>query len=114
MSDDSFLLKAFFGQLDIDQLRIFRDIEPDDNTRELAQRFLEIRKEYPATDLDEQGVIPPKAMDRLKQIGFFGLNVPVELAEWGSTCGSILNWSKRSFPRTCPSALRLWPICRSA
>ena len=83
MSDDSFLLKAFFGHLDIDQLRIFRDIEPDDNTRQLAQRFLEIQKEYPATDLDEQGVIPPKAMDRLKQIGFFGLNVPVEFGGVG-------------------------------
>ena len=89
MSNTSFLLKALSGKLDIDQLRIFQDIEPDDETRELSERFLEIQKEYPATYLDEQGVIPPKAMDRLRQIGFFGLNIPVEFGGVGLNCGSI-------------------------
>ena len=78
MSDDSFLINAFDGHLGIDRLRVFRDIEPDDKTRQLTRQFHEIQEEYPAAYLDAKGVIPPEAMDRLKQIGFFGLNVPVE------------------------------------
>ncbi|MGD8269980.1 MAG: hypothetical protein PVH69_07375, partial [Desulfobacterales bacterium] len=75
MSDDSFLINAFDGHLGIDRLRVFRNIEPDDKTRQLTRQFHEIQEEYPAAYLDAEGVIPPEAMDRLKQIGFFGLNV---------------------------------------
>ncbi|MGD9243178.1 MAG: acyl-CoA dehydrogenase family protein, partial [Desulfobacterales bacterium] len=78
MSDDSFLINAFDGHLGIDRLRVFRNIEPDDKTRQLTRQFHEIQEEYPAAYLDAEGVIPPEAMDRLKQIGFFGLNIPVE------------------------------------
>ena len=78
MRDDTFLINAIFGVLDIGRLRVFRDIEPDDKTRRLIRQFREIQKEYPAAYLDAKGVIPPEAMGRLKQIGFFGLNVPVE------------------------------------
>ncbi len=83
MRDESFLVKAFSGQLDINQLRIFRDIEADDKNRPLIHQFLDMQKEYPAAVLDEKGVIPPDAMDRLKQIGFFGLNIPVEFGGVG-------------------------------
>ena len=83
MRDDTFSINAIFGVLDIDRLRVFRDIEPDDKTRQLIQQFREIQKEYPAAYLDAKGGIPPEAMDRLKQIGFFGLNVPVEFGGLG-------------------------------
>jgi acyl-CoA dehydrogenase family protein 9 len=78
MGDDSFLMNAFDGHIGIDRLRVFRDIEPDDKTRQLTRQFHAIQDEYPAAYLDAKGVIPPEAMDRLKQIGFFGLNVPAE------------------------------------
>jgi acyl-CoA dehydrogenase family protein 9 len=83
MGDDSFLMNAFAGHLGIDRLRVFRDIEPDDKTRQLTRQFHAIQDEYPAAYLDAKGVIPPEAMDRLKQIGFFGLNVPVEFGGSG-------------------------------
>ena len=76
MGDKSFLLKAYSGDLNIDQLRVFQDIEMDDRSHGLIQRFLELQEEYPAAVLDEKGVIPPEAMERLRQIGFFGLNIP--------------------------------------
>ena len=76
MGDKSFLLKAYSGDLNIDQLRVFQDIEIDDRSHQQIQRFLELQEEYPAAVLDEKGVIPPEAMDRLRQIGFFGLNIP--------------------------------------
>jgi len=83
MSNISFLLKAFSGHLDSNQLQAFRDIEPDDKTRKLIQRFLGVQKEYSATYLDEKGVIPPEAMERLREIGFFGLNIPAEFGGVG-------------------------------
>lgn len=83
MSNGSFLLKAFSGHLDINQLRVFRDIETDDKNRPLIRQFLDMQKEYPAAVLDEKGVIPLDAMNRLKQIGFFGLNIPVEFGGVG-------------------------------
>jgi acyl-CoA dehydrogenase family protein 9 len=83
MRDDNFLISAFAGHLDIDRLQVFRDIEPDGKTRQLTRQFHEIQEEYPAADLDAKGVIPPEAMDRLKQIGFFGLNIPVEFGGLG-------------------------------
>ena len=83
MNDVNFLMNAFDGHLGIDRLRVFRNIEPDDKTRQLTRQFQEIQEEYPAAYLDAKGVIPPEAMDRLKQIGFFGLNVPVEFGGLG-------------------------------
>ena len=76
MGDKSFLLKAYSGDLHIDQLRVFQDIEMDDRSHQLIQQFLELQEEYPAAVLDEKGAIPPEAMERLRQIGFFGLNIP--------------------------------------
>ena len=76
MGNKSFLLKAYSGDLNIEQLRVFQDIEIDDRSHQQIQRFLELQEEYPAAVLDEKGVIPPEAMERLRQIGFFGLNIP--------------------------------------
>lgn len=73
---ENFLLNAFFGFLDRDQFRAFRDFEPDHKTRRIIDQYLEIQTEFPATYLDEKGTIPASAMDRLKKIGFFGLNIP--------------------------------------
>jgi acyl-CoA dehydrogenase family protein 9 len=83
MSDDSFLLKALTGRLETARLREFRDIEPDQTTRRLKAQFLEIQAQYPAEELEAKGTIPPEALDRLKRIGLFGLNVPVALGGLG-------------------------------
>jgi acyl-CoA dehydrogenase family protein 9 len=83
MKDDTFLINAIFGVLDIGRVRNFSDLTADEKTLEVIRRFREIHTEFPAAELDEMGVIPEAAMKRLKQIGFFGLNIPAAYGGMG-------------------------------
>ncbi|MEN8809428.1 MAG: acyl-CoA dehydrogenase family protein, partial [Desulfobacterales bacterium] len=70
------MINAIFGVLDIGRVRNFSDLAADEKTLEVICRFQEIHTEFPAAELDEKGIIPEAAMKRLRQIGFFGLNIP--------------------------------------
>ena len=83
MQDDTFLINAIFGVLDIGRVRNHSDLAADEKTLELIRRFQEIHAEFPAAQLDKMGVIPEAAMKRLKQIGFFGLNIPAAYGGMG-------------------------------
>ena len=83
MQDDTFLINAIFGVLDIGRVRNFTDLAADEKTLEVIRRFQEIHAEFPAAELDEKGIIPEAAMKRLRQIGFFGLNIPATYGGMG-------------------------------
>ncbi len=83
MQADSFLINAVFGIPDLGRVRNFRDRAADEKTLAVIRRFQEITSEFPAAKLDEMGTIPEAAMERLKEIGFFGLNIPTAYGGMG-------------------------------
>jgi acyl-CoA dehydrogenase family member 9 len=83
MQADSFLINAVFGIPDLGRVRNFRDRATDEKTLAVIRRFQEINSEFPAAKLDEMGTIPEAAMERLKEIGFFGLNIPTAYGGMG-------------------------------
>jgi acyl-CoA dehydrogenase family protein 9 len=83
MQDDTFLINAIFGVLDIGRMRNFSDLAADEKTLAVIRRFHEIHTEFPAAELDEKGIIPEAALKRLREIGFFGLIIPAAYGGMG-------------------------------
>jgi len=78
MNFDNFLANIYFGSLDVERFHSFSDLEEDDKTREIIEKYVEITKRYPSSHLEEQGTVPTELLEELKRIGFFGLNIPEE------------------------------------
>ncbi len=76
MKSDSFLESIYFGSLDMEKFHSFKDLEQDEKTSEIIRKYLEATERYPALDLEEKGTVPPELFEKLKEIGFFGLNIP--------------------------------------
>ena len=78
MNFDNFLANIYFGSLDVERFHSFSDLEEDDKTREIIEKYVEIIKRYPSSHLEEQGTVPAELLEELRRIGFFGLNIPEE------------------------------------
>jgi acyl-CoA dehydrogenase family protein 9 len=78
MNVDNFLANIYFGSLDMEVFNSFKDLEEDDRTREIVEKYEEITERYPSSYLEEQGTVPTEVLEELKKIGFFGLNIPEE------------------------------------
>ncbi|UCF00817.1 MAG: acyl-CoA dehydrogenase family protein [Deltaproteobacteria bacterium] len=76
MDFESFLGNIYFGSMDMERFHSFQDLEGDEKTREIVSKYLEVTKQYPPSYLEQQGTIPAELLEELKQIGFFGLNIP--------------------------------------
>jgi acyl-CoA dehydrogenase family protein 9 len=76
MNFNNFLANIYFGSLDVERFHSFRDLEEDDKTREVIEKYEEITERYPSSHLEEQGTVPAELLEELKRIGFFGLNIP--------------------------------------
>ena len=76
MKFESFLGNIYFGSMDMERFHSFQDLEGDEKTREIVSKYLEVTKQYPPSYLEQQGTIPAELLEELKQIGFFGLNIP--------------------------------------
>jgi acyl-CoA dehydrogenase family protein 9 len=76
MNFDNFLANIYFGSLDVERFHSFRDLEEDDKTSEIIEKYEEITERYPSSHLEEQGTVPAELLEELKRIGFFGLNIP--------------------------------------
>jgi acyl-CoA dehydrogenase family protein 9 len=76
MNFDNFLANIYFGSLDVERFHSFRDLEEDDKTREIIEKYEKITEKYPSSHLEEQGTVPAELLEELKRIGFFGLNIP--------------------------------------
>ena len=83
MNFDNFLANIYFGSLDMEKFHSFRDLEEDEETREITEKFQQVTERYPSSYLEEQGTIPADLLDELKKIGFFGLNIPKEYGGLG-------------------------------
>ena len=76
MKFKGFLLNAYLGRLDRQPIDSYRDFEHSEKSLAIIENFKSLVKDFPPALLDQQGTIPPAAMQRLKTIGFFGLNIP--------------------------------------
>jgi len=78
MDFDNFLAKIYFGSLNMEKFHSFRDLEEDEKTREITEKYQKITERYPISLLEEKGTVPAELLEELKKIGFFGLNIPQE------------------------------------
>jgi acyl-CoA dehydrogenase family protein 9 len=90
MNFDNFLANIYFGSLDVERFHSFRDLEEDEKTREIIEKYGEITERYPSSHLEEQGTVPAELLEELKRIGFFGLNIPEAYGGVGLTLKQYL------------------------
>jgi acyl-CoA dehydrogenase family protein 9 len=76
MNSESFLANIYFGSLDMERFHSFKDLEEDEKTREIVNKYLDLTEKYPPLHLEEEGTLPPELLELLKGMGFFGLNIP--------------------------------------
>jgi acyl-CoA dehydrogenase family protein 9 len=76
MQFNNFLADIYFGNLNKDIFQGFKDSKDDDRTRNFIEHYLEITKKYPPRQLEADGNVSPELLEKLKTIGFFGLNIP--------------------------------------
>jgi acyl-CoA dehydrogenase family protein 9 len=78
MDFDNFLMNAFWGRVDPGPFESFQDLQHDEKSRAILREFDALTADYPPDQLEKEGRIPEAAMERLRTIGFFGLNIPQE------------------------------------
>jgi len=76
MTYENFLINAYFDSLDTDRFNSFREFETNETIRGIIQKYLEVNSEYPASFLEEQGMVPADLMEKLGRNDFFGLTIP--------------------------------------
>ncbi|UCG14049.1 MAG: acyl-CoA dehydrogenase family protein [Deltaproteobacteria bacterium] len=76
MNSDTFLKDIYLGSFDMKKFHSFKDLGDDERTREIINQYRELTEEYPALYLEEERNVPPELLEKLKEIGFFGLNLP--------------------------------------
>ena len=51
MTDENFLMNAYFESLDADRFNRYPEYEANQTTRGIIQKYLEVNSEYPASHL---------------------------------------------------------------
>ncbi|MEJ2730521.1 MAG: acyl-CoA dehydrogenase family protein [Deltaproteobacteria bacterium] len=91
MTYKNFLINAYFDAFDADCFKSFREFDPDETTRKVIQKYLEVNSEYPASSLEEKGAVPADLMEKLARNGFFGLTIPREYGGLGLSLSQYLH-----------------------
>ena len=65
MDFNNFLAKIYFGSLDMEKFHSFRDLEEDEKTREITEKYQKIIERYPSSLLEEQGTVPAELLEEL-------------------------------------------------
>jgi acyl-CoA dehydrogenase family protein 9 len=86
MSDDSFMKSLFFGV--IDERAVFPFPEPSEGEADKVGALLESIRRFCSANVDSAAIdaaraLPPEVLRGLKELGLFGLQVPVELGGSG-------------------------------
>ncbi len=91
MDYENFLTNIYFGRLDPEPFERFRDFEANETTRGIIRKFLEANSEFPASLLEEQGMVPADLMEKLGRNDFFGLTIPREYGGVGLSLNQYLH-----------------------
>jgi acyl-CoA dehydrogenase family protein 9 len=70
------LADAYFGKLKNFTSNGSKSYELDKFTRKLSEQYLELMKQFPPEQIEEQKKIPEKLFEKLKTSGFFGISIP--------------------------------------
>ena len=108
MDLNNFLANIYFGSLDMELFHSFKDLAEDDKSREIIGKYKEITERFPSSYLEEEGTVPTELLEELKQIGFFGLNIP---EDYGGVGLSIRQYLKVVAQRV-GQAIGAKPTCR--
>ncbi len=76
MAYENFLMNLYFGSLDAELFAGFQEFQVDESTRGIIQNYLEVNSEYPASVLEEKGMVPAELLEKLGRNDFFGLTIP--------------------------------------
>ena len=88
---ENFLANLYIGSSQNGVLKSFDVFHPDEKALEIINAYRSVSREFPSTDLEEQGMVPSELMDKLRQINFFGLNIP---AAYGGVGLRLLQYLK--------------------
>jgi acyl-CoA dehydrogenase family protein 9 len=88
---ENFLTNLYLGYPESSDLKSFKVFHPDDKALEIINAFRSVSREFSATYLEEQGMVPSDLMEKLRQINFFGLNIP---AAYGGVGLRLLQYLK--------------------
>ena len=90
MKFESFLEKLYFDKPDFKNYEYNESTEKDPEVSAVVDKYIEVSKKYPPEKLEELGKIPPELIDKLKEIGFFGLFIPKKYGGVGLTLNQYL------------------------
>ena len=76
MDYGNFLMNLYFGSLDTELFDSFEEFQAAESTRKIIQNYLEVNSEYPASVLEEKGMVPSELLEKLGRNDFFGLTIP--------------------------------------
>ena len=76
MDYGNFLMNLYFGSLDAELFDRFEEFQAAESTRKIIQNYLEVNSEYPASVLEEKGMVPSELLEKLGRNDFFGLTIP--------------------------------------
>jgi len=76
MDYGNFLMNLYFGSLDVELFDSFEEFQAAESTRKIIQNYLEVNSEYPASVLEEKGMVPSELLEKLGRNDFFGLTIP--------------------------------------
>lgn len=91
MTNENFLINAYFDSLDTDRFNSFQEFEANETTRTILQRYFQVSSQYPASDLEEKGTVPADLMEKLRRNDFFGLTIPREYGGVGLSLKQYLH-----------------------
>jgi acyl-CoA dehydrogenase family protein 9 len=90
MSQKQFLADIYFGSLDMERLCSYGEEELAEQTKETISSYVQLSEKYPASLLEQAGVVPDELLKELKAIGFFGLTIPTAYGGLGLSLSQYL------------------------
>jgi acyl-CoA dehydrogenase family protein 9 len=91
MTNENFLITAYFESFDTDRFNSFQEFEASETTRGIIQKYLDVNSEYPASYLEEKETVPADLMEKLGSNDFFGLTIPCEYGGVGLSLRQYLH-----------------------
>lgn len=83
MNFDNFLARAYFKSLNLKDLQLHNDLQQDEKVDGLIARFEALSQKYPDNSLEKAGCLSPELLEKIRHMGLFGLNIPMEYGGQG-------------------------------
>ncbi len=105
MPTASFLEGIYQGFLDYETMQRFATSKDTQKIQPLIDKFQEILKEYPASELEQQGRLPQEVLARMGEIGLFGISIPQQYGGLGFNLWEYLQVTEEMVKQDVSSVL---------